>query len=265
MGNCFVIQPFDKGAYDKRYEDVIVPAITKAGLKDYRVDRDPTSRVLIDSIEQGIREADACIADVTTNNPNVWYELGFCIANGKPLVMICNSRDRQGEYPFDIRHRPVISYAPDAPRDFENLQNEMTTRLQALVETSTRVQTMASMASSQTISGLSPHEMAAICIIMENQVGLDQTIPGTEVQNAMVSKGFTKLAAVLSLRQLESRALIEGVNEQVGEWEYCASYRATPTGFEWILRNQDQIDLRDSRTMGKQPKAKPISDHDARF
>src|SRR5436305_5889608 len=30
MGRCFVIQPFDKGAYDKRYEDVIVPAIQQA-------------------------------------------------------------------------------------------------------------------------------------------------------------------------------------------------------------------------------------------
>lgn len=48
MGRCFVIQPFDKGAYDERYEDVLVPAIVGAGLVDYRVDRDPATRVLIE-------------------------------------------------------------------------------------------------------------------------------------------------------------------------------------------------------------------------
>lgn len=54
MGRCFVIQPFDKGAYDKRYEDMIVPAIVNAGLEDYRVDRDPATRVLIEAVEEGI-------------------------------------------------------------------------------------------------------------------------------------------------------------------------------------------------------------------
>lgn len=33
------MQPFDKGVYDKRYEDVFAPAITAAGIDPYRVDR----------------------------------------------------------------------------------------------------------------------------------------------------------------------------------------------------------------------------------
>lgn len=41
MSKCFVIQPFDKGRYDKCYEDVFAPAIHDAGLEPYRVDRDP--------------------------------------------------------------------------------------------------------------------------------------------------------------------------------------------------------------------------------
>ena len=52
MGRCFVIQPFDNGGpFDKRYEDVIVPAITEAGLEPYRVDRDPSVNIPIDEIE----------------------------------------------------------------------------------------------------------------------------------------------------------------------------------------------------------------------
>ena len=40
-GQCCVFQIFDDGgAYDKRYDEVISPAITAAGLEPYRVDRD---------------------------------------------------------------------------------------------------------------------------------------------------------------------------------------------------------------------------------
>src|SRR5277367_4896306 len=203
MGRCFVIQPFDKGAYDKRYEDVIVPAIVDAGLEDYRVDRDPASQVLIESVEDGIRSSEACIAEITTDNPNVWYELGFAIANQTPLVMICNSKERTGPFPFDVRHRAIITYAPESPRDFQALQSEITSRLKALLEATAKAQTMASIESSATMSGLSPHEMAALQIVMENQLSAKDVMSASEVQNQMVKAGFSKLAGTLSLRLLE--------------------------------------------------------------
>lgn len=87
MGRCFVIQPFDRGPFDKRYDEIFVPAIRAAGLEDYRVDRDHGTNVLIDAIEKGILESEACIAEISTDNPNVWYELGFATAKGKPLAV----------------------------------------------------------------------------------------------------------------------------------------------------------------------------------
>ena len=54
MPTCFVIQPFDSGPYDKRFEQTFKPAITAAGLEPYRVDQDPRVVVPIDSIESGI-------------------------------------------------------------------------------------------------------------------------------------------------------------------------------------------------------------------
>ena len=38
MRTCFVIQPFDRGAYDKRFEDILTPAIESTALMPYRVD-----------------------------------------------------------------------------------------------------------------------------------------------------------------------------------------------------------------------------------
>ena len=83
----FVIQPFDKGQYDKRYKDLLEPAIRDAGLTPYRVNEAPPV-IPLDGIDK-CRKSEICLADVTTNIPNIWYEVGFAIANGKPVVLIC--------------------------------------------------------------------------------------------------------------------------------------------------------------------------------
>ena len=72
MGKCFVMQPFDSGAFDKRYDDIFEPAIKNADLEPYRVDRDPSVSIPIDDIETGIRRSELCLAEITTDNPNVW-------------------------------------------------------------------------------------------------------------------------------------------------------------------------------------------------
>jgi hypothetical protein len=79
MRRCFVIQPFDKGPFDKRYHDVIAPAVKAAELEPYRVDQDASVSIPIESIQQGIEGSDACVADISTDNPNVWFEVGYAI------------------------------------------------------------------------------------------------------------------------------------------------------------------------------------------
>jgi hypothetical protein len=55
---CFVIQRFDGARYDRRYDEVFKVAITSAGFTPYRVDRDPSASIPIDSIEEEISNAD---------------------------------------------------------------------------------------------------------------------------------------------------------------------------------------------------------------
>src|SRR5688500_17614708 len=109
MPRCFVIQPFDLGKFDKRYNDICRPAIEAAGLEPYRVDQDPATSIPIEDIEAGIRGAAICFADITLDNPNVWFELGFAIAERKPIVLVC-SDERHTRFPFDIQHRTVTRY-----------------------------------------------------------------------------------------------------------------------------------------------------------
>ncbi|MFO1154722.1 MAG: hypothetical protein U1E42_13835 [Rhodospirillales bacterium] len=118
MATCFVIQPIDSGKFDKRFQDIYKPAIEAAGLEAYRVDHDPGVLVPIESIEKGIRLASICLADITADNPNVWYELGYAFAAERPVVMVCSEERIGKKYPFDIQHRSIISYAADSASDF---------------------------------------------------------------------------------------------------------------------------------------------------
>jgi hypothetical protein len=96
MAHCFVIQPFDGGKFDKRYDDIFAPAIATAGLEPYRVDRDPGVEVPVDDIHRGITTAAACLADITTDNPNVWFELGVAIASQRLVVIVCSKERTTG-------------------------------------------------------------------------------------------------------------------------------------------------------------------------
>jgi hypothetical protein len=131
MDTCFVIQPFDKGKFDKRYTDIFEPAIKTAGLEPYRVDRDPSVRIPIEEIEDGIKRSALCFAELTSDNPNVWYELGYAFAMDKDVVMVTEERQT---FPFDIQHRQIINYRPSSKSDFENLEKDITEKLKALLQ-----------------------------------------------------------------------------------------------------------------------------------
>jgi hypothetical protein len=136
METCFVIQPFSE-PYNQLYGEVFKSAITEAGLHPYRIDEDLGVRIPIDSIEKGIKEAVMCFAEISTNNPNVWYELGFAFACNKDIVMICSDK-RTDDFPFDIRHRQIIKYRTNKPSDFEALKKAIITKINAFSPPNTR-------------------------------------------------------------------------------------------------------------------------------
>lgn len=131
---CFVAQPF-REPYQGRFDEDIRPAIEAAGLAAYKVDKDPSADRLIEDIEGAIERAAVVLVDITEDNANVWYELGYSQALKKPLVLICCATDRAptAQFPFDIRHRKVISYSTGKRSDHDALQKDVTERIRALL------------------------------------------------------------------------------------------------------------------------------------
>jgi hypothetical protein len=127
VSRCFVIQPFGT-SHDDRYDGMFSDAIRDAGLTPYRVDRDPSVAVPIEGIESGIRDAVACLADVSTDNPNVWFEVGYAMALGKPVLLV-SSIDRE-RFPFDIQHRTIVRYRSD-PENLDATRAEIAARLRS--------------------------------------------------------------------------------------------------------------------------------------
>jgi hypothetical protein len=265
MPTCFVIQPFDKGQYDKRYKDLLEPAIRDAGLTPYRVDEDPSVVIPIDEIENKIRESEICLADVTTNNPNIWYEVGFAIANGKPVVFIC-LEPRPEPYPFDVRHRHVIPYSTQSPSDFDKLKREVTTRLKAQAKKAEELQTVATLSQVKPTEGLSPHEIAVLITITSSVSTPYEGMMPHKIKESMKRSGYTAMASTLALAGLKQKDMIEYAEELNYDGSYTVC-RLTDKGLTWMLENQDRFRLRSAEITDepREPAGSPITDEDIPF
>ncbi len=105
---AFSIMKFEKD-FDDLYHDVIIPVCKDFGYESIRADECYTSSTIIQDIIQGIADASLVIADITMDNPNVFYELGYAHALNKPTILLAdtNKRDR---LPFDISGYRTIFY-----------------------------------------------------------------------------------------------------------------------------------------------------------
>ena len=161
MPRCFVIQPFDGDQYDKRYKDVFAPAIKNADLEPYRVDQDPSVSVPIDDIERGIENSSVCFAEISTDNPNVWFELGYAIASKREMVLVC-SDERKTPFPFDVQHRKIIKYSTQSKSDFETVQSKITEQLKAVLIRRENLGRLSSLSSVSRVEGLEQYEIAGL-------------------------------------------------------------------------------------------------------
>lgn len=244
MQTCFVIQPFDSGKFDKRYESVFKPAIEAAGLEPYRVDRDPAVEVPIDAIEDGIRNAAICLADITTDNPNVWYELGFAFAAGRPVVMLCSDERTSKKFPFDIQHRTVITYKSEAPQDFQQLSSSLMERLKALLTKSEAIRQIAETEQVAPSQGLSQPEL----FVLANLAG-DVSFPNSvtslySLKHGVERSGLTSIGFSLGLRRLISKSFVKASEAEDERGEPYQVVELTERGWEWVESNESLFVIR---------------------
>lgn len=235
---CFVIQPFDRGKFDKRYYDVIKPALKSAGMNAYRVDNDPTSTILIETIEERIKNSRFCLADITTDNPNVWYEVGYTIASDISIILICSS-ERTTPFPFDIRHRNIINYKTDSPSDYDTLKEDIIRKSQAILSTPNKRKPSFDVRMDE--GGLNYQEIALLGSILANQDTPLDGVSAWTIKQDMKNYGLNEIAFNLAARKLLSKGLLEIKEEHDYNGNECVAYEITDKGNQWIINNEEKF------------------------
>ncbi len=108
---CFVLMPFGvkhdpSGGpdipFDTIYETAIRPGIEGAGMQPIRADEERTGGIIHRAMFERLLLCDFAVADLTTANANVFYELGVRHAT-RPATTLAIFAERQ-PLPFDVQH-----------------------------------------------------------------------------------------------------------------------------------------------------------------
>ncbi|MDX8353776.1 hypothetical protein [Cognatiyoonia sp. IB215182] len=78
-----------------------------------RIDQSDEAGLITPKIIKKIYEADWCVADLSGQNANVFYELGVRHAFQKPVIHLANDINA---IPFDNSHQNAIEYTHDDPQ-----------------------------------------------------------------------------------------------------------------------------------------------------
>jgi len=104
---AFVVMQYST-EFDALFRDVIKPTCERFGFEVIRADDIYRSGLIIEDITTSIREASVVIADITPNNPNVYYEVGYAHAIDKPTILL-SDRTRE-QMPFDVSGFRTLFY-----------------------------------------------------------------------------------------------------------------------------------------------------------
>ena len=104
---AFVLMPF-KEEFEDIYDYLIHDPLSKAGYEVKRADDILSQQNIMEDIVQSIMGGDLIVADLSTANPNVYYELGLAHAFGKKVILLAQEIK---EVPFDLQSYRIISYS----------------------------------------------------------------------------------------------------------------------------------------------------------
>ena len=130
---CFIISSIGKEdsetrkLADEKFELIFEPVLKELGYKVTRSDKIGSPGSISRDIVNHIINSDMVIADVSDENPNVFYELAIRNA-AKKAVVVCRRINQQ--MPFDIYDKRAISIDRANPRIWENAKKALKIHIQ---------------------------------------------------------------------------------------------------------------------------------------
>ena len=141
---CFVLMPFGKKKdaagveidFDEIYYNGIKPGIEDARLEPLRADAERSGGVIHTAMFERLLLSDYALADLTTANANVFYELGVRHAARRNTTLLTFA---DGHLPFDLNYARALPYKLGVNNSFgleeaQELRQSIAARLKDLIE-----------------------------------------------------------------------------------------------------------------------------------
>ena len=150
LSHAFVVMPFGTKPgvdgqlidFNRVYDEYIGPALEAAGLEAFRADQEMRAGDIRTDMFQELLVADLVVADLSIDNPNVWYELGVRHAlRARGVVIVCGGKVTTA---FDLYTDRKLRYgvkdgAPD-PATLEDDKRKLTDMVKATMDVLARSQ-----------------------------------------------------------------------------------------------------------------------------
>ncbi|HEX2312052.1 MAG TPA: TRAFs-binding domain-containing protein [Vicinamibacterales bacterium] len=114
---CFVLMPFGRKPdaagrtvdFDRVYQELIAPAIAQADMEPLRADEEMTGAIIHKPMFERLILCDYAVADLTTANANVFYELGLRHAVRQWSTVLIFA-EGGSQLPFDVAPLRALPY-----------------------------------------------------------------------------------------------------------------------------------------------------------
>ncbi|MCV6589669.1 MAG: DUF4071 domain-containing protein [Marinobacterium sp.] len=140
---CFILMPFGTKPsplggeihFDLIYQQIIAPAVSAAGMEPIRADLEQSGGVIHKAMFERLLLCDYAVADLTTANANVFYELGIRHTHRPASTALIFSAGQT--LPFDVNNLRGLPYQLDSagkPASAAADYQALTARLQGFLD-----------------------------------------------------------------------------------------------------------------------------------
>jgi tetratricopeptide (TPR) repeat protein len=121
--------------FNRVYAEYIEPALNAAGLTAFRADEETRAGDIRTDMFQELLVADLVVADLTIDNPNVWYELGVRHAlRARGVVLLSGGRTTAFDLYTDRKLRYSLNDGAPDPATVEEDKRKLTEMVRATME-----------------------------------------------------------------------------------------------------------------------------------
>ena len=128
----FIAMAFRLDESDELFAKGLYVGIAKAGYDPMRSGSKEHNNRIEDQIMADIRRSRFAVADLTGKNAGAYFEAGFALGLGKPVIWTCKQSeiDVHGGVHFDTRQYNIV---PWAPGEYADLADRLAVRIEATI------------------------------------------------------------------------------------------------------------------------------------